>query len=631
MFILYVFICFSIKNTYIRKITMNIYILLSFISLIICSPPPIPEPPYEGIIVKNVPLVIKDNQEISSLKNLEEESTPSSKQIIEKYKVVRNYLENGFIEEVEIKVSTLNLEDLYFYPSFIYNHGLREGDLFVLESSTCQIFKITDDSPVAIECTLDQDSEDKIHKLTFNYKLYNDEYSIIKYKYRITQEKKDILYRQEAIRISKNEDNGDCEYKFIIPEEYISLGLKNNLLTKETENTYIYNAKCPNNEAKDDVIRFTPKISYWKAKVGLYFESSSPIDKNLTLTFPRFYKGGKLRNNIYKIITYENKLLEETDLIHDEIFLKAELPGKNNKEIGLNIYTTFSNKLDEEFNLYTESVFQLDTNVNELLSNKATELINGITSVSEKFYKIGSFVYNHITYDLSYLGRNLTALEIYQGKRGVCEHYTILYNAMLNAIGIKTVKIFGWSFDKDRTSADENTVGHAWTGALNSETGKIVELDATWNLFEGIPSGHILKGFNQEIISRSTGYDYYKTHNIQLVENLDSIDDPIVYRKRIEDEPTNSVLDITIDKGGNEDDNDEIKIEDGKINENGKDKDENNKNEKDDEKDKNKDEIKDEKDKNKHEIKDEKDKDKDNDGKNIKMKLVFISLLFLLL
>ena len=66
-----------------------------------------------------------------------------------------------------------------------------------------------------------------------------------------------------------------------------------------------------------------------------------------------------------------------------------------------------------------------------------------------------------MTYDLDYLGRDLTALEIFEEKRGVCEHYTTLYNAMLNYIGIKTQRIFGWAFDKDNTSGDENTIGHA--------------------------------------------------------------------------------------------------------------------------------------------------------------------------
>ena len=317
-------------------------------------------------------------------------------------------------------------------------------------------------------------------------------------------------------------------------------------MTKESENTFIYNNKCPN-EAKKDIIRFTPKISYWKAKIGFYLESSSPIDKNLSLTFPRYYEGGKIRNKNYKIITYENKLLEKNDLIKsdDVLFLQTALPGKSNKEIGVNIFTNFSNKLEEEFTLYSESAFQLDENVDSAIKSKAQELINGETSYFQKYYKIGKFVYSHITYDLKYLGKNMTPIQIYTEKKGVCEHYTILYNAMLNAIGIKTLTIFGWAFDKDKTSADENTVGHAWTAAYIQEIEKIVEFYATWNLFEGIPSGHILKGFNKEIVYHPSGYDYFKTHKIQLVENLDGPDVPIQYEPRqIEVESNDNKINI---------------------------------------------------------------------------------------
>ena len=101
---------------------------------------------------------------------------------------------------------------------------------------------------------------------------------------------------------------------------------------------------------------------------------------------------------------------------------------------------------------------------------------------------------------------------------------------MLNAIGIKTIKIFGWSFDEDRTSANKTIVGLAWSGALNLDIGKIVELDATWNLFEGIPPGHILKSFNQEIVYHLTRYEYFNAHKIQSVENLGGPDQPIVYK-----------------------------------------------------------------------------------------------------
>ena len=228
--------------------------------------------------------------------------------------------------------------------------------------------------------------------------------------------------------------------------------------------------------------------------------------------------------------------------------------------------------MNEEFNLYTKNFYELDENLYSTIKGKTEELINEIISVSEKFYKIGAFVNSHITYDLSYLGKKITAIEIFNGKRGVCEHYTILYNAMLNAIGIKTIKIFGWSFDEDRTSADEKTVGHAWTGAFNQEIGKIVELDATWNLFEGIPSGHILKGFNKESVYHPTGYEYFKTHKIQLVENLGWPDEPIVYKSRIELGPIDSKTSIIINNG---------EKEEGKGNEDGKDKEREDKVEKD--------------------------------------------------
>ena len=57
-------------------------------------------------------------------------------------------------------------------------------------------------------------------------------------------------------------------------------------------------------------------------------------------------------------------------------------------------------------------------------------------------------------------------LLIFNNKKGVCEHYTILYNAMLNSIGIKAMYVAGWAFQGNETSGDEDTVGHAWTAAL---------------------------------------------------------------------------------------------------------------------------------------------------------------------
>ena len=69
----------------------------------------------------------------------------------------------------------------------------------------------------------------------------------------------------------------------------------------------------------------------------------------------------------------------------------------------------------------------------------------------------------------------------------------------------------------------KKTIGHAWTLAVIKDKNgkdKFMGLDATWDLFEGVPTGHILKSFNKDIVSySSTGgskLTFSKTHLIQL-------------------------------------------------------------------------------------------------------------------
>ena len=268
------------------------------------------------------------------------------------------------------------------------------------------------------------------------------------------------------------------------------------MFEKKSDTIYSYYENCPT-EQINDVIRLAPKKGYWKADYSLYLESEEPNSNNITLIFPRMYKGRKNTNKNYKITTYEDKVLKESDLIKDEIFLAATVPGKNNSLVGINLHTAFSNTLGDDFNVYiSESFYDIDEkSIDSTLKAKAEEIIKSQEYGNiPNYYKIGKFVHSHMTYDLSYHGADKTPIEIYNEKKGVCEHYTILYNAMLNAIGIKTIKTFGWALDKDKISANENTIGHSWTVALID--GKFIELDATWNLFEGVPAGHILKGFN---------------------------------------------------------------------------------------------------------------------------------------
>ena len=95
---------------------------------------------------------------------------------------------------------------------------------------------------------------------------------------------------------------------------------------------------------------------------------------------------------------------------------------------------------------------------------------------------------------------------------------------MLNTIGIKTLYVTGWAFNGTQTSGNETTIGHAWTAALID--GKWKEIDATWGLFEGIPSSHIFKNYKEDVFSYSTSGKNKDEVNITRTQNIKMITEP---------------------------------------------------------------------------------------------------------
>ena len=501
------------------KKRLYFYIILNIISYINSSPPPTPQPNYQTFI--ETPKVQIDDNQKSFLKNLDE-----AKMIIETTNVNVYFSGNERIEEHFIKITALNLESSYF-TGYSFYYIFSNGQTLKLNSNLCEKESVPEEEKELEKnkCTPKFSESAQRYNFQYDFQLRKNEHIIINYNISIIKEPKEILYRQESVSVSSFENTGTCTFKFTIPDNYTNLGLEYNLLKKESDRVYIYNGECPSEEISD-VIRFAPNQGFWKAQVNMYCSSSSEISGNVIMTFPRYYRGGKNKNKNYKLTLYDDTKLKESELIQNETLLKVIVPGKNNKRIGVNLKTAFSNKLNEKFDVYTtENFYQIDENIDDVIKDKVQEIINNSSSPYKDYpdyYKIGKFVHSYMTYDLSYLGKNLTAIDIYNGKRGVCEHYTILYNAMLNSIGIKTLSTFGWSLDQNQISANQDTIGHAWTLALIDN--KWIELDSTWGLFEGIPAGHIFKGFKKERYSISKG-EIELTTNINLVDNLDDEED----------------------------------------------------------------------------------------------------------
>ena len=516
----------------------NVIIILFFIlSLIECTPPPAPK--YMQQIKPDTPkLVTKGKKPHLAFKRLEDSNVK-----IENSTATINFHDTYRTIEHQFIIIAQNLQSGTYYPG--YSFGFNSPDTTYKDVSTsCEIL---DNSGKKIECKAT--SKIETNKITFNFEgnLYNGYQLIANYKYNeINENSQSILYKQEPVSIPMIEGASFCNYKYIIPNGYKNLGLKNNILTKDSESTYSYFKICSDQQLSDE-IRFSPKEALWEADINFNAKSTSEFTNDVSMIFPQYYKGGKLKNNYYKIISTENKEYNEKDIIYEDIKYQVTIPGSNKNNVGLEIKTNFTNNLNDEFKAdIPEKYYSIDlSNIDQEIQNKAKEIINEKSNLPN-YYKIGKFVNSYMNYDISYTGKNLTLKEIYDGKIGVCEHYTLLYNAMLNSIGIKTLYISGWAFDGTQISGNDNTIGHAWTAALID--GKWIELDATLGLFEGISAGHIFKNYYNDIYSYSSVKNsgeiaFNRTQNIKMISESD---------KKSDDEES--------DGGGEDDETDKIPI-----------------------------------------------------------------------
>ena len=75
--------------------------------------------------------------------------------------------------------------------------------------------------------------------------------------------------------------------------------------------------------------------------------------------------------------------------------------------------------------------------------------------------KIGKWVKNNIKYNINYSGRSeITATDTINNQEGVCEHFTLLYNALIYSLGYKVIYVSGYVIEKDYFVKDD---GHAWS------------------------------------------------------------------------------------------------------------------------------------------------------------------------
>ena len=506
---------------------MKAEFFLIFITIFIyasCAAPPPPKP-IEIIIIDSPPIIKKEN--ISPAKSFKNLDSIQAKQILQNSTSIVHFYKDYKTEEHEMIIVPQDLPDGYIFTYWSFNMGSSGINLDEFINS-CQIIDKNGAPTQDINCNASTsfNSENSRIYLIYNYSLDNTEKLKINIKYE-RQLDNEVLYKTENAVIPFIQGFSFCNYTYILPEGYKNLGLTQNILTKESNNIYTYFGNCPQ-ETIFDIIHFSPEKTYWKAEAKTFLNNTQKIKYDATFYFPRYYRGGKLNNTFYKITSSKNESYKEDTIVYNDLKFKVDVPTPNQETVSANLNTGFINDLNGDFKVYIpESYYAInDTDIPQEIKSKVQEIINNNPD-KPYYYSIGKFINSYMTYNISYLGKTFTAKQIYDNKQGVCEHYTILYNTMLNSIGIKSLYISGWAFQRDEISGNQDTIGHAWTVALIDN--KWIELDATWGLFEGIPSGHIFKTFLSDSYSYSWSRSeegnikYGQNRTIQLYEDINDI------------------------------------------------------------------------------------------------------------
>lgn len=153
------------------------------------------------------------------------------------------------------------------------------------------------------------------------------------------------------------------------------------------------------------------------------------------------------------------------------------------ENIGGNKYRYVSTKevtlnIRDDKKVYLASIQNIRWNSDMNAVKLASKLTGGLKTDSEKISAIYGFVVNNVSYDNDKLAKVSTTYvpdidSTIASGTGICYDFSSLFAAMLRSQGIPTKLVMGYT---------PNAVGyHAWNEVYNSDTGKWVIVDTTYD------------------------------------------------------------------------------------------------------------------------------------------------------
>jgi len=104
-----------------------------------------------------------------------------------------------------------------------------------------------------------------------------------------------------------------------------------------------------------------------------------------------------------------------------------------------------------------------------------------------KIAEIAKWVHLNIDYDLAYRSVNLSAMETLKNGKGVCSEFSILFQALVRAIGFETRSSLGWVISQYEEPYDFEA--HSWSEVRIGD--EYIPMDSTWGEGGVVDATHI--------------------------------------------------------------------------------------------------------------------------------------------
>ena len=336
------------------------------------------------------------------------------------------------------------------------------------------------------ECTQTGSSQFK-----FTFKLFNNEELDVILTYKIENENLFDLYRFDNVQLYFGQGYPGS-MTVTVDNQLSIIGTKNGIL-KNSNNEYIWSGIVPSGGLSEFVIVGLNSVG-WKYHNKGILTSSQLFWSEFTI--PKYLLGGNNKFSYYEISNNHGNTIDGENIA--EINNTYVLRQNNVNQAFYQIDSDFSTGISFDWNVPNDITPAYTAT--EAAKIKAQEILASDTSGEPDYIVLGRWVYNNMVYDINYAGRSMTIDEILTNLIGVCEHFTRLYNALLQSIGINAIYTTGYGFNKKSALNYPDSSRHAWTVAQIN--GKWIPLDATWSIFDGkLPLSHVFESYEKNGLS----------------------------------------------------------------------------------------------------------------------------------